>query len=59
MNPSDIGEAYNQITHLWESENFNRLNGIEQHERAIAFVKSRAKHLMLGVAARGALSIFS
>lgn len=53
MNPSDIGEAYNQITHLWESENFNRLNGIKQHERAIAFVKSRGKALDVGCGCTG------
>ena len=53
MKPSDIGEAYNQITHLWESENFNRLNGIEQHERAIAFVKNRGKALDVGCGCTG------
>jgi 2-polyprenyl-3-methyl-5-hydroxy-6-metoxy-1,4-benzoquinol methylase len=53
MNPSDIGEAYNQITHLWENEEFNRLNGIEQHERAIAFVKNRGHALDVGCGCTG------
>lgn len=53
MKPSDIGEAYNQITHLWENEKFNRLNGIEQHERAIAFVRNRGKALDVGCGCTG------
>lgn len=53
MNPSDIGEAYNQITHLWEREGFNRDNGIEPHNRAIAFVKSRGKALDVGCGCTG------
>ncbi len=38
MNPHDIGKAYDQITHLWETEGFNRNSGIDQHKRAIAFL---------------------
>jgi predicted TPR repeat methyltransferase len=53
MKPSEIGEAYDQITHLWESENFNRLNGIKPHEQAIAFVKNRGKALDIGCGCTG------
>ncbi|OQK15325.1 methyltransferase type 11 [Methyloprofundus sedimenti] len=53
MNPSDIGMAYNQITHLWKSEDFNRENGIDQHKRAIAFVKNRGKALDVGCGCTG------
>ncbi len=53
MSPQDIGKAYNQITHLWESENFNRNNGIDQHKRAIAFVKNRGKALDVGCGCTG------
>ncbi len=53
MNPHDIGKAYNQITHLWESEGFNRNNGIDQHRRAIAFVKNRGKALDVGCGCTG------
>ena len=45
MNLHDIGKAYDQITHLWETEGYNRNNGIDQHKRAIAFVKNRVKAL--------------
>lgn len=53
MKPEDIGKAYNQITHLWESDEFDRNNGIAQHERAIAFVKSRGFALDVGCGCTG------
>lgn len=53
MNPSDIGKAYNQITHLWESDKFNRKNGIEQHEKAISFVENRGNALDIGCGCTG------
>ena len=53
MNPHDIGKAYDQITHLWEAEDFNRNNGIDQHKRAIAFVKNRGKALDVGCGCTG------
>lgn len=53
MKPEDTGKAYNQITHLWEGDNFNRNNGIEPHERAIAFVKKRGQALDVGCGCTG------
>lgn len=53
MKPTDIGKVYNQITHLWKSDKFNRNNGIEQHERAISFVKNREKALDVGCGCTG------
>lgn len=53
MNPSDIGQAYNQITHIWESENFNMSNGIAQHEKAIEFSKNQGKALDVGCGCTG------
>ncbi len=53
MNPSDIGKAYNQITHKWESESFDRKNGIKPHERAISFVKNRGSALDIGCGCTG------
>ena len=53
MKPEDIGQAYNQITHLWESDDFNRSNGIIEHERALAFVKNRGKALDVGCGCTG------
>jgi len=53
MNPSDIGKAYDEITHLWESDKFNRLNGIEQHNRAISFSKNTGAALDIGCGCTG------
>ncbi len=53
MNPQKIGKAYDQITHLWEWGEFNRNNGIEQHKRAITFVKTRGKALDVGCGCTG------
>lgn len=41
MNPQEIGKAYDKITHLWESVDFNKKNGIEQHKRALKFVEKQ------------------
>jgi len=38
MNPSDIGKAYDQITHLWTRDAFDRANGITAHRKALQFV---------------------
>ena len=55
MNPSNIGKAYDQITHLWGSDKFNRENGIEAHKRAIAFTKNRGAALDVGCGCTGRL----
>ncbi|MGO3863321.1 MAG: hypothetical protein ACTJIA_15760 [Halomonas sp.] len=48
MNPADIGSAYNEITHLWQSEKFKLANGMEAHKKALSFVKGRGKALDIG-----------
>lgn len=53
MNPIDIGKAYDTITHLWESDEFDRNNGIEQHKRALMFVKNKGKALDVGCGCTG------
>lgn len=53
MQPRDIGKAYDQITHLWENESFDRSNGIAQHKRAIAFTEKRGKALDVGCGCTG------
>ena len=58
MNPKEIAKAYNQITHLWENEGFNRENGIVQHKRAVAFVKNKGKALDVGCGCTGRLIDF-
>ena len=53
MKSSETAKAYDQITHLWEDEAFNRNNGIEQHKRAITFVKNRGDALDVGCGCTG------
>ena len=53
MKPSEIAKAYNQITHIWESDSFNRQNGIEQHKRAIAFANNMGYALDVGCGSTG------
>jgi len=53
MEPRDIGAAYNQITHIWESDKFNRNNGIEPHKRAIAFAPNKGRALDVGCGCTG------
>ncbi|WP_299944195.1 class I SAM-dependent methyltransferase [uncultured Microbulbifer sp.] len=53
MNPKEIGKAYDKITHLWEDENFNRKNGMDEHKRALAFVENKGKALDVGCGSTG------
>jgi 2-polyprenyl-3-methyl-5-hydroxy-6-metoxy-1,4-benzoquinol methylase len=53
VKPEDIGKAYNQITHIWNSEEFDINNGISQHKKAISFVKSRGNALGVGCGCTG------
>lgn len=53
MNPQDTGKAYDTITHLWETEEFNRNNGIEAHKRAIGFVEHKGLALDVGCGCTG------
>ena len=48
MKPNLTGKAYDQITHRWARDTFNNENGIDQHERAIAFVESYGIALDVG-----------
>ncbi|QKF83392.1 class I SAM-dependent DNA methyltransferase [Halarcobacter ebronensis] len=53
MKPEEIGKAYNQITHIWDSEEFDMNNGITQHKKAISFVKNRGNALDIGCGCTG------
>lgn len=53
MTPDEIAKSYNQIADQWNSDAFPRTNGIEQHERAIAFLKERRHALDIGCGSSG------
>lgn len=53
MTPEQIGQAYDGITHLWQSDDFDRNNGLAQHQRALAFCDSRGAALDVGCGCSG------
>lgn len=53
MDPTETGSKYDTLTHLWESDKFNRQNGIEQHKRALQFVRQRGRALDVGCGCTG------
>ncbi len=53
MTPDEIAKSYDQIADQWNSDDFPRANGIEQHERAIAFVRERKNALDIGCGSSG------
>lgn len=53
MKPQQVADSYNQIASKWIDESFNRDNGIQQHEKAIAFVANKSHALDIGCGASG------
>jgi SAM-dependent methyltransferase len=53
MNPDEIARSYDQLADQWNSDSFPRNNGIEQHERAIAFLKEKRHALDIGCGSNG------
>jgi 2-polyprenyl-3-methyl-5-hydroxy-6-metoxy-1,4-benzoquinol methylase len=52
MDPIEVGKSYDSITHRWQSPE-QPLDGLEQHERAIQFVKNRGYALDAGCGCNG------
>ena len=53
MKPSEVGQGYDEIAHIWSGDSFNRLNGIKQHDRALAFCQNRHRALDIGCGSSG------
>ncbi|EDX88106.1 trans-aconitate 2-methyltransferase [Alcanivorax sp. DG881] len=53
MDPTETGKKYDTLTHLWESEKFNRQNGVEAHKRALQFVRRKGRALDVGCGCTG------
>jgi len=53
MEPLKQAENYNKIADHWASENFNRNNGVEQHKRALQFVKNTGRAIDIGCGGSG------
>lgn len=55
MEPREVGEGYDAIADTWNSDSFNRLNGIAQHKRALAFCRNKRRALDIGCGCSGRL----
>ena len=53
MLPSDIAKSYDELAERWQDNAFPRHNGIQQHERAIAFLKEKGYALDIGCGSSG------
>lgn len=53
MDPQEIASSYDALANHWNSENFHRENGIEQHMRAIRFSKRSGAALDVGCGSSG------
>lgn len=53
MKPIDTGKAYDQIAQLWNSDSFDRDNGVAQHKRALAFARKGGRALDIGCGCSG------
>ena len=53
MSPQQIATGYDALAEQWNSETFPRMNGIRQHERALAFAKIKRDALDIGCGSSG------
>jgi SAM-dependent methyltransferase len=53
MTPIETAQSYNKLASHWDSEKFNRKNGIEQHKKALKFVKEKGCAIDIGCGSSG------
>lgn len=55
MTPAEIGQRYDRIAKRWASSDFDRTNGMWQHERALSFLADdqRSRALDIGCGSSG------
>lgn len=53
MTPRQTAEIYDKLAHHWNSDQFNRSNGIAQHERAIRFASNKRDAIDIGCGSSG------
>ncbi len=53
MTPSDQAENYNKIASHWNSDKFNRQNGIKQHKKALRIAKTTGNAIDVGCGSSG------
>ena len=55
MKSRDVAKSYDSIADRWNSDDFPRSNGIEQHKRALAFLGQGSSALDIGCGSSGRL----
>jgi len=55
MTPDEIARSYDQIASYWDGDDFNRANGIKQHEHALRFLKHKRRAIDIGCGSSGRL----
>ena len=53
MQPKEVSESYDKLAEYWNSDHFNRTNGIQQHIKALDFVTQKAFALDVGCGSSG------
>ena len=53
MTPQETAQSYDKLASHWNGESFNRLNGIEQHQRALKFVQNKGRAIDVGCGSSG------
>ena len=53
MTSIDVAAGYDQLADLWNSDEFDRSNGIAQHKRAVAFCDQQRRALDVGCGSSG------
>jgi len=53
MTPEETAENYDQLAHYWNGSELDRANGIEQHCRALKFLKNKKCALDVGCGSSG------
>lgn len=53
MTPEQTARSYDKLAAHWNSDDFNRSNGIAQHRRAIAFAPGRGNAIDIGCGSSG------
>lgn len=53
MNPQMTAESYDNLASHWNSDEFNRSNGIEQHKRAFRFARRKRNAIDVGCGSSG------
>lgn len=53
MEPKEVSESYDKLAEHWNSDRFNRKNGIQQHLKALAFATQKLLALDVGCGSSG------